>query len=210
LARSTKQSKTPRRWLPLRAQLGCVSLVALALAGTGVAADPKVSHTELSANGKFGIRLRQLGKGECQVEILRGNTPDFVLNKCVGTVDDLYFISNDGSRFWTLYVLPRKSRFEQTDPIKENDQPTDTWQNSDTWQDSVVAVLFNRHGQVIQSKRLADIVVSKKDRARIRQFHSHFQWLEGVSGIRGKPPRVNSQNKVALEIIGGKTYTLSF
>jgi hypothetical protein len=181
------------------------AVVSAWLAQASADVETKVGHTELSADGKRAIRFRQIGKGQCQLEALRGNTPDFVLNQCLGTIDDLYFISNDGSRFWVLFTLPPKPKAAQHRPPQEVDAPP-----IDDLQNTVVAILFDRRGNAIRSKRLSDIAVTKKDRAHVRQLQTHFEWLEGVAGVPGRRPRLNPKNQVELEMIGGKTYTLAF
>jgi hypothetical protein len=165
-------------------------LAALALVvSASAAAEPKSSKAQVSSNGAFAIRLTELEKDKCQLEVLRNADVVWSLPRCVGTPDDLYFVSDDGERFWVLYTLPQKSTKD--------------------WWNVPVARLYERAGTVVQSRRAVDVIPSK-GRSEVRQLGKHFKWLEGVLGVPGRGPRVTDKNQVELETVGTHTVRLSF
>src|SRR5262249_54775977 len=65
------------------------------------------SRARASSNAEYGIVMRVEGEGKCRIEATRDTDVAWTLPRCLGTVDDLYFISNSGERFWVLAALPK-------------------------------------------------------------------------------------------------------
>lgn len=164
----------------------------------------RASKSRVSANGLYSVRLVEEAPGQCRVEMLKESGLLWKFPGCVGTVDDLYFASNDGERFWVLHPLAEKG----TRPVvvkrgKKKKVRVPAWANT------TVAVLYDKSGQKLQEKQLTDFVKSK-ELSEVRQMKGHFKWLEGTLGIPGKGPRLTDQEKVEFESVGAKTHSLSF
>ena len=173
-------------------------LLASACAGLGAgAAEPKSSKPSVSQNGIYEVRMVEPAKEVCRLEVLKENATLWQLEKCVGNADDIYFISNDASRFWVLKSTP-----EKPGPPKGKNKGT-------PWYQVPVAQLYDREGNLLQSKRLMDLVLPV-DRAKVRQLGRHFIFLEGVGDIPGKRPRVNGAGQVEFEVTGTRTHKLNF
>lgn len=162
-----------------------------------LAQEAKASRTQVSANGVYSVRLTQAPDGSCTLEVAKESETLWALNRCVGTADDLYFVSNSGERVWVLKTLPEK-------PGRPKAGKPGT-----PWFQVVVAVLYGRDGKAVQTRRLSE-VVAYKNREDVRQLGKHFKWLEGVLDVPGKRPRVNDQGQVELETVGAKTVKLNF
>ncbi|HZJ53134.1 MAG TPA: hypothetical protein VFD38_03265, partial [Myxococcaceae bacterium] len=65
------------------------------------------SRARASSNAEYGIVMRVEGEGKCRIEVTRDTDVAWTLPRCLGTVDDLYFVSNSGERFWVLSALPK-------------------------------------------------------------------------------------------------------
>jgi hypothetical protein len=165
------------------------------LSATVVAAE-KVGRTRDSANGAWSIRLVEVGPDQCRVEVLRNDAVAWTLPKCVGTIDDYLFISDTGETFWVLRTLP------ETPPQRKGDRKAPHFR-------AVVAVMMDREGRPLKTKRLEDFVARYR-LGLIRQLDRHFKWLEGVFGVPGKGPRMNAQGEVEFETVATKTYKLKF
>jgi hypothetical protein len=122
---------------------------------------------------------------------------------CVGTVDDLYFASNDGERFWLIKPLAEMGT-KGTVQVKGKKKV-----RIPAWANTTVAVLYDKTGQRVRERRLPDFV-SPKDFGEVRQLKGHFKWLEGTLGIPGKGPRLTDEEKVEFEVVGGKKHQLTF
>ncbi len=176
-------------------------MVLLALPAQGA---ERASKARVSANGLYSVRLVEEEPGKCRVVMQKESTQAWQFSGCVGTVDDLYFASNDGERLWVLVPLVEKGRravVEKKGKRKRVRVPA--------WANAVVAAQYDRTGQKLQEKRLTDFV-SKKMLGEVRQMKGHFKWLEGTLGIPGKGPRLTDAEKVEFESVGGKTHQLTF
>ena len=183
-----------RRWL-LALALGVMAL----LAASPARAEERISHAGVSRNGRYAVRLVQDGKDRCRVEVLKdGSTPHWQLPRCVGAVDDLFFVSDDGERFWVLKTFPEKPA-----PRQKNGRGAG-------WTSSVVAALYDRRGNVVREVRLNDVMQSQAGLDNVRQFKKRFQWLGGVSGVPGKPPRMNAAGEVEFDTLEPRTHRLAF
>jgi hypothetical protein len=173
-----------------------LSAVAM-LAATSLtwAAGPRTSRSQTSATGVYSIHLVELAKDSCRIEIMEETKLATHIDRCLGTVDDLYFIANNGQRFWVVRSTP--------------DKPKDARPNATAWASVVVASLYDRTGKLVRSVRLSQLV-PPKSRSKVRQLDRHFLWLQGVAGVPGTMPRVNDQNEVALEPVDTKTVHLKF
>lgn len=133
----------------------------------------------------------EVEEGRCRLEATKDRELAWTLERCVGTADDLYFISNDGSRFWVLHTLPEK-------PPKKSKQK---------WFKAPVARLYDAKGELKQQRHLSDYVPRKK-LGEVKQLTKRFKWLLGVAGERGVLPRLNAQGQVEFETVLGKTHRL--
>ena len=159
------------------------------------AAGPRTSRSQTSATGVYSIHLVELAKDSCRVEIMEETKVATHIDRCLGTVDDLYFIANNGQRFWLIRSTPEK--------------PKETGRNATGWTSVVVASLYDRTGKLLRSIRLSELVPAKS-RPKVRQLDRHFLWLQGVAGVPGTMPRVNDKNEVELEPVDTKTVHLKF
>jgi hypothetical protein len=178
-------------------------LVALLVALPGLAQERK-SKARVSANGLYSVRLVEERPGKCRVEMLKESGPMWQFSGCIGTVDDFYFASNDGERFWLVRPLVEKGRRGTVEKRGKRKVKVPAWANAE------VAVLYDRHGQKLKEKRLQDFLLGARELGEVRQLKGHFKWLEGTLGIPGKGPRVTDEAKVEFEAVGRKTYSLSF
>ena len=171
--------------------------IGLLLSVTAAAEDAKTGRLRVSGNGTYGVRMVEVGPDKCRLEVLRDNDPLWQLDKCVGNAEDYYFVSNDGTRFWILRTTPEKPGAPSG---KKKGLP---------WYQVQVAALYDGTGNVIQSRRLMDMV-EPKDREKVRQLGKHFIWLEGVNDVPGKKPRINDTGQVEFETVGTHTVKLNF
>lgn len=160
-----------------------------------LAATPKSSKSQSSATGVYSIRLVEQEAGKCQVEVLEETKLAWQLDKCVGTTDDFYFVSDDGQRFWVIRAFPEK--------------PTPTKPESDAWLSVVVAVLYDRQGKALKRIPARELIPARA-RYLVRQLDKHFLWLNGVGGIPGQMPHVNDHNQVELEPVDSRPVHLKF
>jgi len=169
------------------------------------------SRSRASSNAEYGIVMRVEGPGKCRIEVSRDTDVAWTLPRCVGTVDDLYFISNSGERFWVLAALPKslppppgstpvgetQKRAAQKKPPFDGHGPV------------VVATQYDRVGNVVGQRKLGELL-SKSAYTKLRKLDRRFVWLEGVLGIPGKEPRVNDRNQVEFETVEPKSLRLDF
>jgi hypothetical protein len=166
-------------------------------------AAPRESTAHASSNGVWSIQLVESSSEVCRVEATRDADPAWSLERCVGTVEDLFFISNDGARFWVLTVLPR------TPPMPKQKGPHPPPLPPGTpFLPAVVATLFDKQGRVLQERTLREFVTRRYD--KLRDLGTHFCWLEGVLGVPGRRPRTTEANQVEFESVEPKTYRLDF
>ena len=161
-----------------------------------LAATPKSSKSQSSATGVYSIKLIEQQPGKCQVEVTEETKLAWQLDKCVGTTDDFYFVSDDGQRFWVIRAFPEKPAAPQK-------------QESETWLSVVVAVLYDQQGKALRRMRAGELVPARA-RHRVRQLGKHFLWLKGVGGVPGAMPRVNDHNEVELEPVDSRPVHLKF
>jgi hypothetical protein len=164
--------------------------------GVSGAAEPRASKPRISSNGLYAIRRLDDGAGKCQVEVTKERQVAWVLEKCVGVVDDAFFVSDDGEAFWWLSTVPeiprRKGRVAR-----------------DLARSVVVATLFDKGGDAKKALRLSHFV-SREESRHLRWLSGHVQWLKGVGRVPGKAPRVTEQNEVEFETVASKRQTLAF
>jgi hypothetical protein len=175
----------------------------LLLAPPGLAQE-RASKARVSANGVFSVRLVEEAPGKCRVEMLRESGPAWQFAGCIGTVDDLYFASNDGERFWMLKPLVEKGSRSVVEKRGKKKVRIPAWANAE------VAALYDRTGQKLKGMRLQSFLVLNRELGEVRQMKGHFKWLEGTLGIPGTGPRLTDDEKVEFEAVGAKTYRLSF
>lgn len=179
-----------------------LAVLAVLLALPGLAAE-RTSKSRVSANGTFSVRLVEEAPGKCRVEMLTESGTTWQFPGCIGTVDDLYFASNDGERFWVLHPLVEKGTRSVVEKRGKKKVRVPAWANA------TVAVLYDRNGQKLKQRRLPEFV-GPKEWGEVRQMTGHFKWLEGTLNIPGTGPRLTNDEKVEFESVGGKTHQLSF
>jgi hypothetical protein len=140
--------------------------------------------------------LVESGPGDCRLEVLKESAPTWRIDRCVGTVDDLYFVSNDGTRVWVVKTLPENGSG------KSRKYPA--------WTYAEVAALYGRDGRRLKSMQLNDFVQSRGGLEDVRKLAHHFKWLEGALGVPGKGPRLTDAGVVELETVERKTFKLEF
>jgi hypothetical protein len=178
-------------------------LLALLVAHPGLAQVRK-SKSRVSANGIYSVQLVEEAPGKCRVEMSKESGPAWQFSGCIGTVDDYYFASNDGERFWLIRPLVEKGTKVTVEKRGKLKVRVPAWANA------VVAELYGRDGQKLQERRLQDFLLGSKELGEVRHLKAHFKWLEGTLGIPGKGPRLTDEAKVEFEAVGAKTYQLSF
>ena len=169
------------------------------------------SRGRASSNAEYGILMRVEGEGKCRIEVTRDTDVAWTLPRCVGTVDDLYFVSNSGERFWVLATLPKSV------PPPPGSVPVGEAQKKaaarkppfDGYGPVVVAVLYDRLGSVVERRTLHELL-PKSAYGKLRKLDRRFVWLEGVLGVPGKEPRANDRNQVEFETVEPKTWRLGF
>jgi len=186
-----------------------IGFALLLCAGAGYA-EAKKGKTRVSANGLYGIRMVELNDKTCRVDVVREQQAVWVLEKCVGGLDDLYFVSDDGQRFWILYPLPErpdKSKADASPPPRQKGKKA-----RPAVFDVVVAAEYDRQGNPLQMKRLSDFIPDKS-LEELRELGKHFKWLGGVFSVPGQPPRLNDGaqgGEVEFETVVGQKFTLKF
>jgi hypothetical protein len=166
-------------------------------------ATARESSAHASSNGEWSIQLVQSAPEQCRVEATRDAEPAWTLERCVGTVDDLFFISNDGERFWVLKVLPRTPpSAKQKGPKPKPLAPGEPFISAQ------VATLFDKKGNVLAERTLREFLKRRFD--KLRDLGSHFCWLEGELGVPGRRPRTSESNQVEFETVEPKTFRLDF
>ncbi len=176
-------------------KLGRGFLIAVVLLALPVFGAPKVGKTVVSANGLWVLKLTQYDDGRCRFEAFKDDVPSWQLDRCVATVDDLYFPSNDGKRFWVLFPFPQKPA---------------GWKIP--WWKAPVAFLYESDGTLVRSRQVGDLVVGRMPRSKVDQSKKskHLKWMEGAAGVKGRPPRLLDSNEVEFETVEPKTYRLKF
>jgi hypothetical protein len=177
--------------------------LALLLALPGFAQE-RSSRSHVSSNGMYSVRLVEEAPGKCRVEMLKESGPSWKFEGCVGTVDDLYFASNDGEFFWMVRPLVEKGKKSTVEKRGKKQVRVPAWANA------TVAVMYDRNGQKVREKRLQDFLLGSHELGEVRQMKGHFKWLEGTLGIPGKGPRLTDDDKVEFEAVGAKTHRLPF
>ena len=170
--------------------------LALALCCAAPSALAAATKAHSSANGLYAIRFVQDAPGKCRVEVQKDQDVVWTMPQCLGTVDDLFFVSNSGERFWQIRPLP------EIPPRVKGDKKSPLMR-------AVVAVLYEKDGRVLRSLRLEDFIVGYR-LGLVRQLGHHFKWLEGTFDVPGKGPRVTDKDEVELDTVAQKTHTLKF
>ncbi len=156
------------------------------------------SRARVSANGTYTVRLVEQ-TGKCTLEVSKESGPVWTLKQCVGGVDDLYFVSNDGERVWVFFPLAPKGTKKL---------PGKKYKKVPAWANTVVAEEYDRQGRV-QERRLLSFV-GLREVSEVRELGQHLKWLEGVLGVPGKGPRLTDAGRIEFETVGGKTHQLTF
>lgn len=186
-------------------------LLQAVVAARAAAEEPEQSRGHASSNAEYGIVMRIEAPGKCRVEVTRDTDVAWTLPRCVGTVDDLYFVSNSGERFWVLAALPKSLPPPPGSvPVGEAAKKAAKKKKAfDGYGPVVVAVLYDRLGAVLAQKRLAELLPASAHR-KLRVLDRRFVWLEGVLSVPGKEPRSNDRNQVEFETVEPRTWRLDF
>jgi len=155
--------------------------------------------------------MRIESPGKCRVEVTRDMDVAWTLPRCLGTVDDLYFVSNSGERFWVLAALPKSvPPPPRATPVGEEQKRAARKKPVfDSYGPVVVAVLYDRLGNELAERKLSELL-SKSGIRKVRVLDRRFAWLEGILGVPGKEPRVNDRNQVEFETVEPRTWRLGF
>ncbi len=180
-----------------------IRLLAPLLALPLASAEARSSAAHASSNGVWSIQLVETAPEKCRVEATRDSDPAWSVEQCVGTLDDLFFISNDGEHFWVLTVLPRTPPQPKANGNKPKPLPP-----GQPFIRAVVATLYDRQGRVLAERTLHELMTRRFD--KLRDLGTHFLWLEGVAGISGTRPRITDANQVEFETVEPKTLRLDF
>ena len=181
------------------------------LAVPSAAEESRQSQARASSSAEYGIVMRVGGAGKCRVEVTRDTDVAWTLPRCVGTVDDQYFVSNSGERFWVLAALPKwLSAPPGSTPVGETQKRASNKKPSfDAYGPVVVAVLYDRLGNIRSERKLSELLPRSAFR-KLRPLDRRFVWLEGVLGVPGREPRVNERNQVEFETVEPRTWRLDF
>ncbi|HSP77872.1 MAG TPA: hypothetical protein VLQ93_05060 [Myxococcaceae bacterium] len=180
----------------LRSVLVLVLLVSLPAVG-----GERASRARVSANGLYSVRLGEKAPEKCTLEVSKESGPVWTLGACVGTPDDLYFVSDDGQRVWVLKPLVEKGR--KRSKVKK-------YRKYPAWANTAVAVLYDREAGKVKERRLPEFV-GRRELSEVRQLTGHLKWLEGLLGVPGKGPRLTDAGRIEFETVGGKkTHKLTF
>ncbi|MDC0712757.1 hypothetical protein POL68_30125 [Stigmatella sp. ncwal1] len=179
-----------------------LSLMLLGVALSALSAE-RASKARVSANGAFSVRLVETAPGQCRVEMLQESGLVWQFAGCIGSVNDLYFASNDGERLWVLVPLVEKGKRSTVEKQGKRKVRVPAWANT------TVAALYGRTGEKLKEMRLPELM-SARQWGEVRQMQGHFKWLEGTLGIPGTGPRLTDDEKVEFEPVGSKTQRLSF
>ncbi|XXF77632.1 hypothetical protein P2318_31950 [Myxococcaceae bacterium GXIMD 01537] len=177
-------------------------VLALLLALPAPAAE-RASRARVSADGVFSVRLVEEAPGQCRLEVSKESGPVWSLAQCVGLVDDLYFVSNDGERVWVMRPLAQKAPEPKVRTTRKKKSQVPGWARVP------VATLYGREGQRLDEKYLTDFV-APRNMGEVRELSGHFKWLEGTLGIPGKGPRLMDAGHIEFESVGGKHHRLTF
>lgn len=168
-----------------------------ALVAAPAFASPSSARPRVSANGLYTIRFTQFAPEKCLLEVSKEGGGSWTLSRCVGSAEDLFFVSNDGQRFWVLHPVPK---------VPEGRQNA---QHPERWGRVVVAVRYDRSGKVLEARSL-DGFVKRPQRDKLVDLGLRFGWLAGVSGAPGVAPRMTDAGVVELDTVADKRYRLSF
>jgi hypothetical protein len=158
------------------------------------------SRPRVSVNGTFSVRLVESAPGKCTLEVSKESGPLWTLQQCVGGVDDLYFVSNDGQRVWVMFPLAPKGTKKLAGK---------QFRKVPAWANTAVAVEYDRQGGQVQEKRLLEFV-GQRELPEVRQMAQYLKWLEGLLGVPGKGPRLTDAGRIEFETVGGKSHQLTF
>lgn len=171
-------------------------------------AEERKGRARVSANGLYSVRMVDLGPGKCRLEVTKESGPVWQLEQCLGTVDDYYFVSNDGERVWVLWPLVEKGKAKE-EPAPRRGKAKKP-KGPPGWAVNVlVAGQYGRDGQRVLERRLTDLVPARQ-LSEVRQMTHHLKWVEGTLGIPGKGPRLTDGGVVEFEPVGGTTQQLHF
>ena len=186
-------------------------LLLQAAAAPALAEELGQSRGRASSNAEYGIVMRVEAPEKCRVEVTRDTEVAWTLPRCVGAVDDLYFVSNSGERFWVLASLPKSLPPPPgTAPVGEAQKRAARKKKPfDAYGPVVVAVLYDRLGGLRSERKLSELL-PRSAHPKLRVLDRRFVWLEGVLGVPGKEPRVNDRNQVEFETVEPRTWRLDF
>ena len=133
-----------------RCETTLLLIVQAVVAARATAEETGQSRGSASSNAEYGIVMRVEGERKCRVEVTRDTDVAWTLPRCLGSVDDLYFVSNSGERFWVLAALPKSVPPGWRAPVGEAQKKAATKKPPfDVYGPVVVAVLYDRLGTVI-------------------------------------------------------------
>jgi len=180
-----------------------VAILALLLALPAASA-PRESKRTVTANGRYRFQLFEDAPGSCRVEVTSDSGPVWSLPTCVGETTDAFFLSADAQRFWVLKTLPNRAEHKD----RHAGAGRQRRRVAPGWGQTVVAVLHDRTGRVLEERKLESFLTPEGYR-KVRSLAKRFTWIEGVNGVPGKGPRFGAGGQVTFETVEGRTHELS-
>lgn len=172
-------------------------------------AEERKGRARVSANGLFTAMLVEEAPGKCRLEVSKESGPVWQVPQCLGSVDDYFFVSNDGERVWVLWPLVEKGKAPPPPPPVKGKKKQKRPKGPPAWANVVVAAQYDRQGNRLQEKKLTELLTTRQ-LTEVRQLTHHIKWLEGTLGIPGKGPRLTDAGVVEFEPVGGTTQRLTF
>lgn len=167
-----------------------VVLVAL-LAPAAARSEDARGWSVVSPNADYEATQRPVGDAGCRVEVKRGErTLVWAADRCFGTADDLYFLSNNGEG---LIVF-------RTFPAKANDKAAGM--------KAALGVEVFAKGERVAGHAVGSFVADTRPLVNAKR---HFYWIEGALGQPGVPPGP-SKDAEAIEFstLDRKSWSVGF
>lgn len=174
----------------------CVVL-AMGICRGAAAQEPQSSRPRVSSNGRFSVRAYERAPKHCWLEVSREGEVTWESPRCFGTLDDFYFVSNDGERVWVIRALPELPKKRKAPFLKAVAQTKGAW-------------LLKRPGTLLKTRTIGTFMKTARARSDAEALSSHFRWLHGAAGKLGKPPHSTLDNAVEFETLDGSVHRLRF
>jgi len=173
--------------VPGLARLVC--LVAL-LAPAAARADAR-AWSVVSPNADFEATQSPVGDTGCRVEVKRGErTVVWTVDRCLGTADDLYFLSNTGEGLIVFRTFPGKAS-DKAAGMK-----------------GALGVEVFAKGERLVGHAVGRFVVDVRPLVNAKR---HFYWIEGALGQPGVPPGPSkAADAIEFSTLDRKSWSVGF